>query len=172
MVACSGPDPTLYTLESVPGPGHLGTPPVIVVQSVAIPRYLERREIVRISAQDRVSLADNDWWSEPLPAMLRRVMARNIGQRLPASDVLAGEDVIGLHPDAEIAISIEQFDRAPDGQVSLAGFVTIQYGDRSRSLDRLHIDLPGGGASTADQVKAMSLAWSEAADVVAKRLSK
>ncbi len=172
MVGCSGPDPTLYTLEPVPGPGRPGNSSVIVVRSVAVPRYLERREIVRIAAQDRVSVADNDWWSEPLPAMLRRVMARDIGQRLPTADVLAGDGLISLRPDAEIEISIEQFDRAANGQISLEGFVAIQNGDHSRSLDRLHVELPAGGISTADQVKAMSLAWSDAADVVAKRLSR
>ena len=171
-VGCSGPDPVLYTLEAVPGAGRLGAPSVVVVRSVAIPRYLERREIVRIAGQDRVSVADNDWWSEPLPAMLRRVMARDIGQRLPAAEVLAGDGVISLRPDAEIEISIEQFDRAANGRISLEGFVAIENGARSRSLDRIHVELPAGGPSTADQVKVMSLAWSEAADVIARRLSR
>ena len=145
---------------------------VVVVRSVEVPRYLEREEIVRIASQDRVAIANNDWWSEPLPAMLRRVMALDIAQRLPASNVLAGEGVIGLHPDAEVEISLEQFDRSENGQIALAGFVAIQFRNHQRSLDRFHVEKPDGGVSMAEQVKAMSLAWSEVATFVATRLAR
>ena len=54
----------------------------------AIARFLERSQIVRSSENYRLDVMSNDWWGEPLGAMVSRVLVEELGQRLPQSTVI------------------------------------------------------------------------------------
>jgi uncharacterized lipoprotein YmbA len=168
---CASPNPNLYTLAARPGPVRALGPALVVVRSIGIPRYLEREEIVRTSSADRVVVASNDWWGEPLAVMIRRVLAEDLAQRLPASNVLAGEGVIGMQPDAEIEVTLERFDRDASGTVTLAGYAAIQRHGAPQGLVKLALTVPGG-SGVGDEVNAMSGALSQVADVVSQRLGQ
>jgi ABC-type transport auxiliary lipoprotein component len=73
LVACSSPNPVLYTIAPVQGPVQPGGPKVIVLQQISTAHYLERSQIVRSSENYRLDVMSNDWWGEPLGAMLSRV---------------------------------------------------------------------------------------------------
>ena len=60
-----------------------GGPKVIVLQQIGLARYLERSQIVRSSENYRLDVMPNDWWGEPLGAMLSRVLIDELSQRLP-----------------------------------------------------------------------------------------
>ena len=45
--ACASPNPTLYTLATVPGDTRMAHRSLIELRQVALPHYLERSEIVR-----------------------------------------------------------------------------------------------------------------------------
>jgi len=171
LAGCASPNPNLYTLAPSPGAVHTVAPSVVVVRTIAIPRYMEREEIVRSASADRLVAASNDWWAEPLAAMTRRVLAEDLAQRLPAAKVLAGDGVIGLQPDAEIEVTLEQFDRDPNGAIILAGFAAIQTKGVPQSLVRLAVTVPAGGRTTGDEVTAMSAALAQAADMIAQHLT-
>ena len=143
---------------------------IIVVRNVGLPRYLERQEIVRRAGQGRMIVAPNDWWSEPLGAMAQRVLAVDLGQRLPGSDVLAGEGPLGADPDREVALDLQRFDA--DGVLMLKGFFSIEGKGRRRIVGRLDISVPPASGSAPDLVKAMSVALAQAADRVARELSR
>ena len=73
--ACASPNPTLYTLAVVPGAEHVGAPHVIELRAIAVAHYLERSQIVRSSEDFRLDVLGNEWWGEPLDAMIGRVLS-------------------------------------------------------------------------------------------------
>jgi uncharacterized lipoprotein YmbA len=85
--ACRSPDPKLYTISSAPGPVVSGGPRAITLRQVSLARYLERQEIVRSSEDYRLAVEANDWWGEPLGAMIGRVLVESLGQRLAGTQV-------------------------------------------------------------------------------------
>ena len=195
---CASPSPDLYSLEPRPGTIHQGPPPagrrpgppggtqsgsrrVIVVRGVGVPRYLEREEIVRSAGGARLRLAGNDWWGEPLRVMLRRVLVADLAQRLPGADVLADEGPIAAHPDIEVEVDVQRFDRDADagdnnggdasGPVLFEGYAAITGPGQPRTLDRLRLQAPVATGTTKAQVDAMSTTLGQVADVIAGRLA-
>ena len=88
LAACSSSPPALYTIAPVQGPAQTGAPPVVVLQTIGLARYLDRSQIVRSSEANRLDVQNNDWWGEPLGAMLSRVLTEELTQRLPQSTVI------------------------------------------------------------------------------------
>ena len=92
LAACSSPDPDLYTIAPVTGAdARPAAPKVIALQQIGLARYLDRTQIVRSSENYRLDVMSNDWWGEPLGAMLSRVLVEELGQRLPHSIVYQRE---------------------------------------------------------------------------------
>ena len=172
LAGCASPNPALYTLEPVGGKARNAAPSIIVVRVVDIPRYLEREEIVRFTDHGRVVVAENDWWSEPLKPMLQRVMAEDLAQRLPASNVLSGGSALGVPPDVDVVVSLRQLNRISNGLVTLTGFAAFRYREKPERLEPMRIVVQGFGPSTTDQVGTTSQALAEATDVLAASLTK
>lgn len=89
LAGCASSNPTLYTLAVVPGPVHAGAPCLIEPRGIALARYLERSQIVRSSEDFRLDVLGNEWWGEPLDAMLGLVLVQELTDRLPGSTVYA-----------------------------------------------------------------------------------
>ncbi len=166
---CASSSPDLYSLEPRLGPARAGKCQLIVVRGVGLPRYLDREEIVRVAGAARLRIAENDWWGEPLRAMLRRVLVADLAQRLPSSDVLADEGTLAARPDAEVEMDVQRFDRGPGGPVVFEGYVAITGPGRRRKLERLHVEVPVSTDTTKAQVDAMSTALGQVADAVARQ---
>ena len=171
LEGCASSSPDLYSLDPRPGPVRAGRRQVVVVRGVGLPRYLERNEIVRSAGQARLRVAENDWWGEPLRAMLRRVLAADLSQRLPGADVLADEGPVAGRPDAEVEVEVQRFDRSPGGPVVFEGYAAITGPGRTRTLDRLRAEAPVAADTTRAQVEAMSAALGQVADAIARRLA-
>src|SRR5258707_13511336 len=97
LAACSSPSPALYTIAPVSGAVQTGGPKVVALQQISLARYLERSQIVRSSGNYRLDVMSNDWWGEPLGAMLGRGLIEELGQRLPQGGVI-GERGAGTGP--------------------------------------------------------------------------
>ena len=119
LTACSSPSPVLYTIASVQGPVQTGGPKVIALQQIATARYLERSQIVRSSENCRLDVMSNDWWGEPLSAMLSRVLIEELGQRLPQSTVIGETGAVSASPDATIELNVQRFDEDASGNLVL-----------------------------------------------------
>ncbi len=177
LAGCASADPALYTLQPRPGAARVApyasagktARPIVVVHSIELARYLERDEIVRSSEQVRLIVSRFDWWGEPLPAMLRRVLIDDIAQRLPNADVLADNSPIAAHANAEIQVAVQRFDGNGAGQVVFVGYAQVTR-DGKPVLDRLRFNVPTAAATVKDQVEAMSAALGQVADAVASRL--
>src|ERR1700758_4312720 len=107
LAACSSPNPVLYTIAPVPGRVQSGGPKVVALQQISTARFLERSEIVRSSENYRLDVMSNDWWGEPLSAMLSRVLIDELSQRLPQSTVFAESGAVNASPDATISLNIQ-----------------------------------------------------------------
>ena len=91
LTGCASPTPDLFTLAPVPGEARPGGPAVVQLRHIGLAKYLDRPQIVRSTEDNRVTLGNNERWGEPLGAMLSRVLAENLTQRLPGA-VVFGEE--------------------------------------------------------------------------------
>jgi uncharacterized lipoprotein YmbA len=169
VASCASPNPNLYTLEPPPGPVRRGGPRVIELRSVGLARYLERSQIVRSSENFRLDVLSNDWWGEPLDAMIGRVLTRALSQRLPGSTVYSENGAISADPDVTLQLNIQRLDQDASGAVRLvAQFAVVRTTSDTRAVT---LEVPTHGPTTPDLVAAMSEAIGQLADRVAAALA-
>ncbi len=167
--SCRSPNPNLYTLAVVPGTTRAGAPKVIELRGISLPRYLERSQIVRSSQGVRLDVLGNDWWGEPLNALLNRVLVQDLAQRLPGSTVFAENGAISATPDVTVGINIQRFDADANGTVVLEAQAAVtHHGTTTRSI---RLTVPPQEPSTPGLVTAMSSAVGQLADTIAGMLA-
>ncbi len=169
--ACSSsPDPTLYTLSAKPGPTRPGGPKVVQLRDIGLARYLDRREIVRSADDNRLSVAGNDWWGEPLGSMLARVLVVGLSQRLPQSHIYSEAGAISGDPNAVLAVNIQRLD-VSGGTLELLAQAAVEFNRPRRSAARTFaISRPVPAATVAGQVAATGDAVAELTDGLAALL--
>ena len=123
--ACQSPNPLLYTLTVVQGPERPGAPHLIELRGVAVAHYLERSQIVRSSEDFRLDVSGNDWWGEPLDAMLGRILVQELTDRLPGSTVFAENSAIAANADAIIGVNVQRLDTDRSGAVILVAQIAV-----------------------------------------------
>jgi uncharacterized lipoprotein YmbA len=165
LAACSSPDPVLYTIAMAPGATQAAGPNIVLLDRVEIPRYLDRSQIVKSSENYRLDVSSNDWWGEPLPAMLRRVLRDELAQRLPQSTVL-GEGASGsISPDATIDLDLQRLDEDSGGNVVLQAQASLSFkGRKAPVLRSFRFSVPASAATSAGEVAAISIAVGKLAD--------
>jgi uncharacterized lipoprotein YmbA len=172
----SSPDPIYYGMSSVRDPHPVGAVSwahLIKLRRPAIAGYLDRAEIVSGVSHYRLRVASGESWSEPLGDMAGRVLAEDLGERLPSSVVFVETSPISAAPDAIVSVDIQRFDTNGDGTLTLHAEISVERGsDRGvlgvRSVD-LHEHVPLG--NTADLAAAMSRLLGELAGQVVPYLT-
>ena len=169
LARCASPDPAVYTLRAVPGQTRPGGPPAIKLARPGLAGYLDRPEIVRDSAANRLQLRSGERWGEPLGDMIGRVLAEDLSQRLTGSSVFTEAGSISVDPAATIELDIQRFDLDAGGTVVLQAQVAVEAG---RSHDpigtrSIRLTLPPASDSTSDLVGAMSALLGQLADGIA-----
>jgi uncharacterized lipoprotein YmbA len=167
--ACASPNPALYTLAVVPGTTHPVAPPHVELREIALAHYLERSQIVRSSEDFRLDVLGNDWWGEPLDAMVSRVLVQELSQRLPSSAVFAENGAITATPDASGELNVQRFDEDHSGAVVLLAQVAVA--GRATVTRNLRFSVPPPSPGTPGLVSAMSTALGQLADAVADLLT-
>ena len=168
LVACSSPDPALYTIAPVQGAAQNSGPKVIVLQQIGLARYLERSQIVRSSENYRLDVMSNEWWGEPLASMLSRVLVVELSQRLPQSNVLGEGGGVSASPDATIELNIQRLDEDTAGVLVLQAQAGVSFkGHESPVLRSFHLTVPPSGPGVSDEVAAISAAVGQLADGLA-----
>ena len=167
--ACASPNPSLYVLAVVPGPTRAGAPHTISIRPVALAHYLERSQIVRSSDGYRIETLPNDWWGEPLDAMLGRVLVEELSQRLPDSTAYADNGAISARADVAVEINLQRMDLDGQGAVKLAAQVATD--GKSASVRSLVFSVSPDGPGTQSLVAAMSIATGQLADAIATILA-
>ncbi len=166
--ACASPSPSLYTLAVVSGPTRNVVPKHIELRELALAHYLSRSQIVRSSEDFRVDLLANQWWGEPLDAMLSRVLVQELSQRLPASTVFAENGAITATADASVELNIQRFDEDHSGALVLLAQVAVTGRVTTTRNVRFSVAPPAEG--TPGLVSAMSTAVGQLADTIAGML--
>src|SRR5262245_60933091 len=127
LVACASPSPVLYTIAPVSGDVRVGAPKVVALQQISLARYLERSQIVRSSENYRLDVMSNDWWGEPVGAMLSRVLIEELGQRLPQSTVIGESGAVTASPDATIELNMQRLDQDAAGNLVLQAQASVNF---------------------------------------------
>ena len=167
---CASPNPTLYILAPVPGTpqtsaARAGTPRIVALRAISIPHYLERSQIVRSSEGYRMDVLSNEWWGEPLDAMMSRILVQELNQRLPGSTVYGDRGAISTSPDATVEINLQRLDLDRDGTVLLTAQIAVD-GKATASRGVALTVRPADGTTQA-LVAAMSTATAQLADAIA-----
>jgi uncharacterized lipoprotein YmbA len=169
LAACASPSPNLYTLAAVEGRERRGAPALIELRAIGLARYLERAQIVRSTEDFRLDVLGNDWWGEPLDAMLARVTLQNLGQRLPGTTVFAESGAVHATADAILGVNVQRLDQARSGLVVLTAQVALSR--RVTTTRSFTIQATPEGIGTPALVAAMSVALGELSDHIAGMLT-
>jgi uncharacterized lipoprotein YmbA len=170
--SCASPDPKLYTIAPVPGSELSGGPKVIAVHTVGVAQYLQRSPIVQSSADYRVVLRANSWWGEPVDAMLGRVLAEDLTQRLPQSTIYTPASTVASSPDATVELEVQRLDLDGDGNLILIAQGSVTLKSRaSPDTRRFRIAQPPPSPGVEGQVAATSTVLAQVADRLAAMLA-
>ncbi len=165
LAACSSPSPVLYTIAAVQGPAQTSGPKVIALQQISMARYLERSQIVRSSENYRLDVMSNDWWGEPLGAMLSRVLIEELSQRLPHSTVIGESGAVTASPDATIELNVQRLDEDASGNLVLQAQASVDLKGRTGpALRNFRFVVSPPTASIQGEVTAISTAVGQLAD--------
>jgi len=171
LAACSSPNPVLYTIAPAQGRAQTGGPKVVALQQISMARYLERSEIVRSSENYRLDVMSNDWWGEPLGAMLSRILIEELSQRLPQSTVFGESGAVTASPDATIELNMQRLDEDPSGNLVLQAQASVDFKRRSGPVLRsFRFLVTPPTADIQGEVTAISLAMGQLADGLASVL--
>lgn len=172
VAGCASPEPALYTIAPVRGAIHSGGPRIVVLQRIGLARYLERSEIVRSSEDYRLAVMTNNWWGEPLSAMLGRVLIEELSQRLPGSTILSSSGAVSVSPDATVEVDVVRLDEDAAGRLVLFAHVSVELGRRAEPLVRTFRFTEAPPApGTPGEVAAISTAVGRLADGIAAMLA-
>ena len=171
LAACSSPNPVLYTIAPVPGTQQSGGPKVVALQQISTARYLERSQIVASSENYRLDVMTNDWWGEPLAAMLSRVLVEELGQRLPQSTVIGESGAVTATPDATIELNVQRLDEDASGTLILQAQASVSFKGRGApTLRSFRFAVPPPTPGIPGEVTAISTAVGQLADGLASML--
>jgi uncharacterized lipoprotein YmbA len=167
--ACRSPEPVLYTLLPVPGEARRGGPRNVAVREVALARYMDRLQIVRSAGEYRLEVAGNDWWGEPLEAMVTRILVENLAQRLPNASVIASGGAISAPADATVEVNLQRLGLTAPQTLALSAQIGVNHRDaRRRDAARTEsLTVTVAGTDTPAFVAAASTAVGRLADAIA-----
>ncbi len=168
LPACSSPNPNLYTIAPISGSEQNVGLNVVLLQQISLARYLERSQIVRSSESYRLDVMANDWWGEPLSAMLSRVLVEELGQRLPHSVVLSESGAVTAQPDATIELNVQRLDEDASGNLVLEAQASVAFKVRGAPVLRgFRFTVPAPTPGVPSEVAAISTAVGQLADGIA-----
>lgn len=171
LAACSSPNPSLYTIAPVTGAEQTAGPKVILLHQIGLARYLERSQIVRSSESYRLDVMANDWWGEPLAAMLARVLVDELGQRLPHSVVFSESGAVSAQPDATLELNVQRLDEDLAGNLVLQAQVSLAYKTKGApTLRSFRFTVTPATTGIPGEVAAISTALGQLADGITAML--
>ena len=149
-----------------------GALPGIVISAVTVPELVDRPQIVTRDGANRVTVAEQQLWAEPLKNGIGRVLAVRLTKALadaghPARVAAYPQTSIAT-PDFRITIDVQRFDAVPGGDV----VIDVLWSVRRTSDDSIR----SGRTVAARPIPALSYdytvhAWSEALEVLNKDIA-
>jgi len=170
---CVSPEPAFYTLAAAPGASQPGAPRLVELRRPSVAGYLDRSEIVRGDTDPyRLDVRAGERWGEPFSAMLGRVLAEDLNQRLPGSTVFTAQGSLSPDPQARIEVDVSRFDLGTSGRVILRAQVAVSrpHGGGVPRARTVQVEATPASTATTALVAAMSQALGHLADAIAAML--
>ncbi len=131
-LSCGSKQARYYMLSSTPGLSPVtasGGKITVGVGPVTLPDYLIRPEIVTLTGQNEVKMAEFDRWAEPLDETIVRVLVEDLSELLPAARLIGYPWNRTAAIDFRVAVNVAGFEVRPDGRVRLAADWSIRDGE-------------------------------------------
>jgi hypothetical protein len=164
----SSPPTRYYTLRAPTGPEPvaLAARYFVTVEPVAVPQSVDRPQIVVREGENRVRLLEFDRWAEPLRAAVARLLADEIGRRLPDAQVAAYGSPMDNSQAVRVLVEVRAFDSMPGAGVRLDALWRVLAGNAQRS-GRSLLHEPSAAPGIDSLVRAHSRALAALADELA-----
>lgn len=135
----------------------------IGIESVTLPGYLDRPQIVTRVSDNQIELAETDRWAEPLSSNLVRTLEESLARLLPGSSYVAYPWYPADAPDYVIGVQVRRFEADAAGAVVLHAIWTLDRGGARVDGRAIQVEEQAEGFTRADAVAAQSRALSELA---------
>ena len=166
LCACgSSPNTTYYALAATSGTVRQASLGTIEVRRPGIAGYLDRTEILAQWDGQRLQLTQGAGWAEPITAMVGRVLAEDIGNRLPGTTVFLSSSDLSLQADTVIELLFRKFDLANDGNVHLNALWSIRSAGQT-TTHTAELQARPTTTETGPTVAAMSTLLGQLADKI------
>lgn len=168
------PKTHFFTLSVVPGNSDYQAAVPFPVQLVAvhIPPVLDRRQIVRMTGENRIQVSDTNRWSAALDVMVRNVLSQDLAELLPKGKVILPE-APPPPGTGTLVVTLAQFGPDATGDVHLNGSWSLLTDSSNTPRLERHFQLNAGPAANADATAAaMSRALGQLASIIASTLSQ
>ena len=171
LAGCGASDPGYYTLTPWPGLAKPGGPRTVEVRTPSVAPYLDRDFIVRNDRDYRLKLDSRAAWASPLPDMIGRILALDLGQRLPGTTVVAQGGGISTDPLALVELDISRFLEDTAGRAEILAALSVHPpGSGAFSSRTLNLSRTPDNSGIAFLVAALSALLGEVADNAADAL--
>jgi uncharacterized lipoprotein YmbA len=174
LASCAVSDPTRYytldqagagrteskTQPSTPGSSAAGAMS-IGIGPVIMPGYLDRIQIVTRTGTDQVEISVYRRWAEPLEDGIARILAEEIGARVPTERVVMfpWRGVVARTIQYQVIVAVMRFDGPSGGDVTLDTRWRILGGDgKELMFKRTTVTEPAAGPGYEPMVAAMARA--------------
>jgi uncharacterized lipoprotein YmbA len=175
LAACQSTPPThYYALTSIAPTTPRASMAVqnpIRVERVTIPGELDRLEIVRRSASNRLQIATFDLWAAPLDDMIWRVLAEDLAARLPAGAIASANEPAAAEPHRRLYIDVQEFTGDARGAVVLRAKWLLATPNAASERGTEEVAVEASDATADALAAAMSRALAELAGRVAAALA-
>jgi uncharacterized lipoprotein YmbA len=155
ILSASNSTPAPHAIQKSVGALTIGLGPV------GFPDYLARAEIVSRTADNRVELAANDRWAEPLDVTFKRVLALDLARALDDAQV-AAFPWFGSKPEFtyRIEVTVDRFETDAQNVAHLAArwSVISSADNRVQYASASALDVPAASADHAAMATALSAA--------------
>ena len=158
------PDPSrFFALTSLPRTGSTAkedSPPPNVpflgIGPIKIPGYLDREQVVMRISQNRLAIAENDRWAEPLEENFSRVLSENLSILLQIDRIAAYPWERTERPTYQVQVDVVRFEPKQE-EVELWAHWTILDDARKIVISKeSYLTQPAKNKSTEASVAAMS----------------
>jgi len=174
LAGCTSANPRLYTIAPVAGAARGGGPRVVALRQIGLPRYLDRSQIVRSSENYRLDIEANDWWGEPLGAMIARILEEELSDRLPGTSIFSDTGAIAEDAEATIELNIQRLDADAAGMIVLAAQAAVVF-TKARASSRtraVRFTAKPPSPDVQGEVAAISVLVGQLADTIAAMLRR
>jgi uncharacterized lipoprotein YmbA len=119
----------------------------VAVGPVTVPAIVDRPQMVLRTGRNRVLLAEQSRWAEPLKDGIARVVAANLAQLLGKARVSVSSQGMGDDAGYRVSIDVQRFESAPGEAATLDVLWAVRIAGRTLSAGRSSIREPvdGGG---------------------------